>query len=458
MRSRLVSASALCLAFVTLGPACSSTTTGPHYEEYQCPAPIGQIVREDCAQVAARYEGVSTSDAPTGVSYRDQAIREANNVLGLLKEQRVSLCHDFNTCKLSLDQYRNDKQRVESSLTTVVALKGGVASLDQAGIASLMGQLQSIREGKPATAPPPVPPPPPAPPPAPAHTAHLPPPPPPAPTPAPSGGSDSWIPGKYMLQAVGHVADAAKNIESKTNFGFDIDHACLLGAYIRAGKSIDIVQSFKAGRQYVLVGGGSENAIDVDLGVLEGSTLLASDTDDDPTPVVKFKAPRDGNYTIRLALEKSKANGNFVALAIMHEGGYTIPTKSIVSSIGRAIMNAGAVAKKVNSKGGDLVFHESDNWSFYGTVLKPHEVSSFGGLTLVTNPTIALAGADDDGRNIDLFIKDRSGSVVAKDDEPDANPVVLVRPDSGQRYSLGVTNAANTGTTLATVLLLDAKY
>ena len=260
-----------------------------------------------------------------------------------------------------------------------------------------------------------------------------------------------------MLQAVGNVADAAKKIESKTSYGFDVEHACLLGAYLKTGSNIDIVQSFKGGRQYVLIGGGSENAVDVDLGVIEGSTLLASDTDDDPTPVVKFRPARDGNYTIRLALEKSKGSGNFVALAIMHEGGYSIPTKSIVASIGRAIRNATAAAKKVNQKGGDLVFHEQGNWSFYGTVLKPQEMSTFGGLKLVTDPTLALAGADDDGQNIDLFIKDRAGNVVAKDDEPDATPAVLVHPSPSTSYSLSVSNAARSGTTLATVLLLDAK-
>ncbi|APR76264.1 Hypothetical protein A7982_01611 [Minicystis rosea] len=455
MHSRLVSASALSLTLASLATACSSTPPpGSHYEEYTCPAPIGQIVREDCSAVGARFESMSSDGPSTGSPEKDQVVREANNVIGSLKEQRVSLCNDFNTCKLTLEQYRNDKQRIESSITTAVALKGSAATLDRAGLAQLADQLRGLRDGKPGAAPPTPPPPPPAP----AHQAHAPTPPPPAPAAPPSSGAlDSWAPGKFMLQAVGNVADAAKKIESKTNYGFDVDHACLLGAYLKTGSNIDIVQSFKAGRQYVLIGGGSENAIDVDLGVIEGSTLLASDTDDDPTPVVKFRPARDGNYTIRLALEKSKSSGNFVALAIMHEGGYSIPTKSIVASIGRAIRNATAAAKKIDSKGGSLVFHEQGNWSFYGTVLKPQEISSFGGLALVTDPTLALAGADDDGQNIDLFIKDRGGNVVAKDDEPDATPAVLIHPTPGNHYSLSVANAARQGTTLATVLLLDAK-
>lgn len=471
MSRRIASSLALTSLLAMVGPACSSTPTPTgRYEEYVCPAPIGHIVREDCSQAALRYEGVDMS-AKVGVgqvgasaAYKDQAIRQANDLISVLKEQRVSLCHDFNTCKLNLDQYRTDKQRIESSFTAVVALKGNVDKMDQAGAMQFMEQLRSIREGKGETLPsgltaptqmalvtPPPAPPPPKPTPAPE---------PPKPTPASSPAADStWAPGKFMIQAVGRVADAAKNIEAKSNIGFDVDHACLLGAYLAKGKSIDIVQSFKAGRQYVLIGGGSDNAIDVDLGVLDSNNkLLIADTDDDPTPMVKFKPLKDGNYTIRLALEKSKSSGNFVALAIMHEGGYTIPTKSFVASIGRAIMNANAVSKKVSAKGMDLVFHEQGNWALYGTVLKPQEVSTFGGLSLVTDPTIALAGADEDGTNIDLFIKDqRASKVVAKDDDPDATPAVLVTPEAGKMYSLSVANAAKAGTTMATALLLDVN-
>lgn len=452
MRNRVLSFLCLSATIAAIGPACSSTPPpGTPYEEYQCPAPIGQIVREDCAQLAQRYDSMISGAGSAGASGdKAQAQREADEVLATLKEQRVSLCHDFNTCKLTVDQYRTDKQRVESSFTAAVALKGQIDRLDAGGLASLLDQLRNIRAGKPASAPPPPPPPP---------RASVPPPPPPSPPSSPpSSGGMEWTPGKYMVQAVGRVADAARNIEQKTSYGFDVDHACLLGAYLQTGKSIDIVQSFKGGRQYVLVGGGSENAIDVDLGVLDGGKVVAADTDDDPTPVVKFKPARDGNYTIRLLLEKSKSSGNFVALAIMHEGGYTIPHKSIVSSIGGAIRAASLAAKKVSSKGGNLAFHEGGNWSFYGTVLKPREMSTFGGLKLIADPTIALAGADDDGKNIDLFVKDQgTGAVVAKDDEPDATPAVLIHPQSGSRYSLSVANAASQGTTLATVLLLDVR-
>jgi hypothetical protein len=466
MSRRIASTVALTPLLAVLGSACSSTTPTPsgHYEEYVCPAPIGHIVREDCSQAALRYEGVDMSahvgvgQVGGGAAYKDQAIRQANDLIAVLKEQRVSLCHDFNTCKLTIDQYRTDKQRIESSFTAVVALKGNVDRMDQAGAMQFMEQLRSIREGKNETPPAGAPtqmalvtPPPAPPPPKPAEPT-------PAPTPAPAADG-SWAPGKFMIQAVGRVADAAKNIEAKSNIGFDVDHACLLGAYLMKGKSIDIVQSFKAGRQYVLLGGGSDNAIDVDLGILDSNNkLIIADTDDDPSPMVKFKPVKDGNYTIRLALEKSKSNGNFVALAIMHEGGYNIPTKNFVASIGRAIMNANAVSKKVGAKGMDLVFHEQGNWALYGTVLKPGEVSTFGGLTLVTDPTIALAGADEDGTNIDLFIKDqRASKVVAKDDDPDATPAVLVSPEAGKMYSLSVANAAKTGTTMATALLLDVK-
>jgi len=156
MSRRSASALALTLAFATIGPACSTTPAPSNggYQEYQCPAPIGQIVREDCSQAALRYEGVDISgrvgvgQVSASAAYKDQAIRQANDLIAVLKEQRVSLCHDFNTCKLTIDQYRTDKQRVESSFTAVVALKGNVDKMDQAGAMQFMEQLRSIREGK----------------------------------------------------------------------------------------------------------------------------------------------------------------------------------------------------------------------------------------------------------------------------------------------------------------------
>jgi hypothetical protein len=453
---RLVALPALASSLALLGSACGPAAHGPHYEEYQCPAPIGAIVREDCQQAALRYEGVH-ADARVEVgkfgasgSYQDKAIREADDVIAALKEQRTALCHDFNTCKLSVPEYRQEKQRIESSFTAVVAMKDNVGKMDPNNAMRFMTQLRGIREGKGLVADPPSTP---APEPTPAPTAA------PTPTPAPAA-SEVWNPGKYMLQAVGRVTDNARKLEQNSKYGFAKDHAFLLGAYVEKGKSVDLVVNLKAGREYVLLGGGSEAAIDVDLGVIDAKgKLLAADTADDPQPVVTWKPTVTGQYTIRLALEKSRASGDFVALAVMHEGGYSIPIKNLVASIGKTIKTATAANQKLLAQGRGLVFHEGvGEWSFFGSVLGPEEQTTQSNLAFNTDPTVAIAGADDNGTNIDLVVREQpGGAVVAKDVEPDAQPAVVVHPTAGKKYDVLVQNPTKGGPTMTTLLVLDVK-
>src|SRR3974390_1291264 len=98
-------ASAVVTAALVAACGASTPSTGNGYQEYECPAPIGRIVREDCSRSALRYEGttfqgsVGIQGVGASASYKDEAIRQADALVSLLKEQRVQLCNDFNNCK-----------------------------------------------------------------------------------------------------------------------------------------------------------------------------------------------------------------------------------------------------------------------------------------------------------------------------------------------------------------------
>lgn len=128
-----------------------STTPSSRYSEYRCPAPIGPIVREDCTTQALRYEGTSFS-ASVGVggvgaqgSYTERATREADALVQLLKEQRVSLCNDFNTCKMTVAEYRAEAQRADDSFVALIALKEKMAQIDAQGATAILAEIQRIR-------------------------------------------------------------------------------------------------------------------------------------------------------------------------------------------------------------------------------------------------------------------------------------------------------------------------
>lgn len=287
--------------------------------------------------------------------------------------------------------------------------------------------------------------------------------PPPEPTPpkdvTPQVAEQQWVPGKYMGQAIRIVGDAARTLEQKSKFGFAKEHACLMGAYLKKGEVIDINLSLKASREYAFIGGGSQHALDVDLGILgEDDKVLKADMEKDPAPAFRWRPPADGSYKVRLKLQDSRASGDFVALAVMHEGGYAIPAKNLVASFESTLSIASAASTKVKKMGKKgLIFHENKNWSFFGVVLQPGEMNTFSGFKF-DDSAVVMAGGDDGTDNLDLFIKDASNNVLEKDDSPDAHPVVVFKPaDKAARYKVGVKQASKKGATLASVAILDIE-
>lgn len=126
---------ALILA-ATVATAAPAIACGAHgssavgdYDEYICPPPIGPIVRENCAASTLRYDGVHF-DGAAGFStfsakatYQDSAIREADALVAMLKEQRGQLCQNFNTCKLSLSEFRERQRVLDDSYVALLALR-----------------------------------------------------------------------------------------------------------------------------------------------------------------------------------------------------------------------------------------------------------------------------------------------------------------------------------------------
>lgn len=121
------------------------------YEEYTCPQPIGAIVRENCAASALQYEGVHFEGqagfgaANAKADYRAMAIREADAVVAMLKEQRGQLCQNFNTCKLTVVDYQERQRALDDSYIALLALRDASAN----GINSerILDQIRTLRAG-----------------------------------------------------------------------------------------------------------------------------------------------------------------------------------------------------------------------------------------------------------------------------------------------------------------------
>jgi hypothetical protein len=145
------------VALVTLASlealACRSTQRPRAlYEEYHCGPPVGKIVRESCSESALAYEGVTFeggvgfSGVRADVAYEQSLLREADAMVALLKEQRVQLCHDFNTCKMPLEDYSTRQRRLEASFITLASLRERMHALDERAIRELQQAIDSTRE------------------------------------------------------------------------------------------------------------------------------------------------------------------------------------------------------------------------------------------------------------------------------------------------------------------------
>src|SRR5262245_4227592 len=132
------------------GPQGASNDT---YQEYTCPDPIGKIVREDCSRIALAYDGdnvqgsVGVANMGASGSYKREAIRQADQLVQVLKEQRVGLCNDFNTCKLTVAEYGVQKRGLDDSYVGLLAIRDRLKDVDADGAVKLLAQVRAMSRG-----------------------------------------------------------------------------------------------------------------------------------------------------------------------------------------------------------------------------------------------------------------------------------------------------------------------
>jgi hypothetical protein len=151
VRSGVVLFSAVLSACAASGG--TQSTSNETYQEYTCPDPIGKIVREDCSRIALSYEGdnvegsVGVGSIGASGSYKREAIREADQLVQVLKEQRVGLCNDFNTCKLTVAEYGAQKRGLDDTYVGLLAIRDRLKDVDAEGAVKLLSQVRAMSRG-----------------------------------------------------------------------------------------------------------------------------------------------------------------------------------------------------------------------------------------------------------------------------------------------------------------------
>lgn len=262
-----------------------------------------------------------------------------------------------------------------------------------------------------------------------------------------------WTPGVYMRQALDRVMQGSQALTEKTEYGLDDGSICFGGAYLRKGEVASTAIPLEGGRTYAMVGGGDEDALDVDLHLQdEGGTTVARDVDDDATPAFSFTPKSNGRYRIFLKLETSKDTASFCAFALLRKGGWSVPT----SDLATAARNTLLLCEAANNKTGGASFHAGPGeWGLLGTILKQGETLTHRNIKMGPGNHAIVAAADDDAQDLDLAVVDGDNTVLGKDEDDDANPVVLFKGEGSIGFQLK--NQMSKNPTLAFAALLELK-
>jgi hypothetical protein len=96
--------------------------------EYQCPDPIGLIIRDDCETYQTQYE-TTRVNVSAGVSklklegsFADESLRDPSELIQVMGARMTALCHDFNACRLTPSDYQRRREEIDKTMTAIMAL------------------------------------------------------------------------------------------------------------------------------------------------------------------------------------------------------------------------------------------------------------------------------------------------------------------------------------------------
>jgi len=245
--------------------------------------------------------------------------------------------------------------------------------------------------------------------------------------------AQNWTPGYYMRQALNKSLGGAVLINNAYDFGFR-NGTCVLGAYLQEGSANSYTVYLSAGTTYCFVGGGTKNAIDVDIKVINQSgTVVASDSKIDGLPIVEFTPQYSGDYDVELSLYSCESSGSFCCMTLLQEGGYDISPARLDEAVERIISNGESLNSRVSVK-----FHDQTNeWSIYRTLLGDGNSLTVENIDLGTETHIVYTSGESALQDADLYLKNR-GSIEESDTDSDATPVLRFNSYASNSYSLGI--------------------
>ena len=253
--------------------------------------------------------------------------------------------------------------------------------------------------------------------------------------------AQSFTDGLYMVQALSRTFDKARYLQEQSSYGFD-DNICMLGAFVRKSESVKWSTTLRVGKKYVIVGGGDEDATDLDIIVRNSiGQIVVNDTQTDNNPIVQFDVNSTGKYTIELKLYGCSTNASYVSMAIMRDGANRIPKQNL-STI---LTNLYSIWNDVNTVYPLTFLPERNQWCVYGSVLEDGQKSTVTNVTMGRGTTVVCARSDSNAQDIDICLQNGSSQNLKCDASADDRPAVVYETTGYGTYGVETKNYESSG-------------
>lgn len=258
----------------------------------------------------------------------------------------------------------------------------------------------------------------------------------------PAQEEDTWTPGYYMQQATDNVFEKASLMTALGGYAWN-EELMLAAAIVEVGSTIALDFELQAGVSYSFLGGGDEDAMDIDLYILDQSgELVAADVEDDNSPITDFVAPYSGRYSLRLQLISGEAMTSFLAIAFMKKGGHLLE-EAEQQALSEKFFASGQL---IHSLGSGIKWNDTNNqWCLYGLVLEQQKSTTLSDLFLANSNHYIFGAANQD---VDLLVKNDEDSLVEEDREDDNNPILNFFASDSGAYQLEALNKSKASAVL----------
>jgi hypothetical protein len=255
----------------------------------------------------------------------------------------------------------------------------------------------------------------------------------------------------YIIQAVDRAVTAGELVENNSSWGYK-DGACFLGGLITDGGTLSISVPFEAGRTYLLIAAGDDDAVDVDLKVVGRSGwTIAEDRDNSAAAVVEFRPSASGTADVEVTLYRSRENTSYCSLVLLSDRGWALPLDSMTSSLAQVIAAYGVLHQ---SGGADNVSIDRNVWSLVGAITRGGGTQNVTGLAVPEGTHAYFAATHLNRGDVDLRVRQSaSGRLVGEDLRADGFPIVVV-DNYGYPVDVSTINAAGQPTAFVSTMIV----